>query len=267
MFENNENNELNKAPNKFGMPGGYFQQSANSIIQKIEWIEEHKAYPVLSGLKKESGFIIPANYFNEKETKLELLAFPTLASLNKTNRFKTPVNYFEDAEVIQFGNLSGFEENDLKGFEKLNSISKKNNFKVDGNYFTSTEEKITAALLNEKKETKVIKLFSAKLWYAAAAVLTITLGLWIYNQYYKTQELKDCGTLACVDKFDLVKEKNLEALDNDDLYELVDTKKLEEKLKDKPDTKAEDKTETNNIKKDIDTNLKNVSEEDLLDEI
>lgn len=263
MFENNENNELNKDSNKFGMPKDYFQKSANSIMQKIEWIEEHKAYPNLNALKKEGGFVVPANYFNGNETKLELLEFPTLISIAKTNSFKTPDNYFEELDLSYL--LNG--EKELIGFEKLNSLPRKNNFKVDENYFASSEEKISTALLHEKKEAKVIKLFSPKLWYAAAALLAITLGLWIYDQYYKVEELKDCGTLACVDKFDLVKAKNLETLDNDELYELVDTKKLEEKLKDKPEIKTEVKTETKTEKKDLDTSLKNVSEEDLLDEI
>jgi len=263
MFENNENNELNREPNKFGTPEGYFKKSAGSIIQKIEWIEEHKAYPFLSALKKDSGFVVPVNYFNETESKLELIDFPTLISIDKTNVFKTPENYFEELEALQLSNLLIDEENELKTFEKLNSIKKQNNFKVNENYFSASAEKLTAAVLNEKKEAKVIKLFSAKIWYAAAAVLTITLGLWIYNQYYKVEELKDCGTLACVDKFDLVKTKNLESLDSDDLYELVDTKKLEEKL----NNKTEDKSETKNEEKDLDTSLKNVSKEDLLDEI
>lgn len=263
MFENNENNELNREPNKFGTPEGYFKKSAGSIIQKIEWIEEHKAYPLLGALKKESGFVVPQKYFIDSESKLELLEFPTLFSLNRINKFKTPANYFEELETLQLSNLLIDEENELKAFEKLNAIKKQNSFKVDDKYFTTSKDKLIAAVLNEKKEAKVIKLFSAKIWYAAAAMLTITLGLWVYNQYYKVEELKDCGTLACVDKTDLVKTKNLEALDNDQLYELVDTKKLEEKLK----NKSEDKSENKNDKKDLDTSLKNVSQEDLLDEI
>jgi hypothetical protein len=263
MFENNENKDLNKEPNKFGLPKGYFDNSANSIIQKIEWIEEHKAYPFLSKLKKQSGFVVPTEYFSENESKLELLDFPTLFSLNRTNNFKTPANYFEELESLQFSNLLIDEEKELEAFEKLNAIKKQNNFKVDENYFNASTEKLTTAVLSEKKEAKVIKLFSPKVWYAAAAVLTITLGLWVYNQYYKVEEFKDCGTLACVDKFDLVKSKNLEALDNDELYELVDTKKLEEKLNNKADNKSENK----NNEKDLDTSLKNVSQEDLLDEI
>ena len=256
MDTNNENNSFNGEPNNFGLPKGYFQNSANSIINKIEWVEEHKEFPFLSKLKKESGFIVPANYFTETEIRLELIDLPTLNSLTKINGFKTPVNYFEELEEKQFAEL--FIENENL-FNKLNSIPKQNNFKVDENYFSSSEKKIASALLDDKKGGRVINLFSAKLFYAAAALLTITLGLWIYNHYYKVEEFGDCGTLACVDKVDLVKTRNLESIENDELYELVDTKKLEEKL--------ENKTTNKFNKKDIDTSLKNVSTDDLLDEI
>ncbi len=267
MFENNENNELSREPGKFGMPEGYFQKSANSIVQKIEWLEEHKAYPNLSALKKQSGFVIPNNYFNEKETQLELIDFPTLFSIDKTNAFKTPVNYFEELKTVHQFNLRNDANvgSELQSFKKLSAISKQNNFKVNQNYFNAFEEKLTGKLQTEK-EARVIRLFSAKTWYAAAAILTITLGLWFYNQYFKVAEVKDCGTLACVDKTDLVKAKNLENLDNDQLYELVDTKKLEEKLDNKTKEKTESKKDSSN-KKEADTSLKNVSTEDLLDEI
>lgn len=258
MDKNNENNSFKSEPNDFGVPRGYFQNSANSIINKIEWVDEHKEFPFLSKLKKESGFIIPEAYFNNNETKLELLEFPILFSLNKINGFKTPENYFETLEEKQ--TIEFFTDNEGENsFEKLNAIPKQNSFKVDENYFADFENKIKNTLLNAKKGAKVIKLFSPKMYYAAAAVLTITLGLWIYSQYFKVEELKDCGTIACLDKADLVKAKNLENIDNDELYELVDTKKLEEKLENKITNKTN--------KKDVDTSLKNVSTEDLLDEI
>lgn len=260
METNNENNNLNGEPTNFGMPKGYFQNSATSIINKIEWMEEHKVFPVLGELKKESGFVVPQNYFNQNETKLELLEFSKLFSLNKTNAFKVPNNYFEELEITQFSNLLVDNKNELQAFENLNAITKQNNFKVSNTYFKTTEEKITAILLNTKKGTKVINLFSSKVWYAAAALLAVALGFWTYSHYYKIVETGDCGTLACVDKVDLVKAKNLEILDNEQLYELVDTKKLEEKLENK---KSNNQTQN----EDLDTSLKNVSTEDLLDEI
>ena len=258
MDKNNENNHLNSEPNNFGLPQGYFQNSANSIIKKIEWVEEHKNFPALEKLKKQSGFIVPNDYFVTNENKLELIEFPKLSALNKINAFKTPANYFNELEEKQFVHF--FNENDLEILgEKLSTIPKQANFKVKENYFDSSAEKISNSLLNEKKGGKVIKLFSSKIYYAAAAILTITLGLWFYNHYFLVAETKDCGTLACVDKADLLKTKNLENLDNDQLYELVDTKKLEEKL--------ENKTNNTIKNEDIDTSLNNVSVDDLLDEI
>jgi hypothetical protein len=258
MDKNNENNHLNSEPDNFGLPQGYFQNSANSIVNKIEWVEEHKNFPALEKLKKQSSFIVPNDYFVNNENKLELIEFPKLSALNKINAFKTPANYFNELEEKQFVHF--FNENDLEILgEKLSTIPKQANFKVKKNYFDSSAEKISNSLLNQKKGGKLIKLFSPKIYYAAAAILTITLGLWFYNHYFLVAETKDCGTLACVDKADLLKTKNLENLDNDQLYELVDTKKLEEKL--------ENKTNNTTKNEDIDTSLNNVSVDDLLDEI
>ncbi len=258
MDKNSENNNLNSEPNKFGLPQGYFQNSANSIINKIEWLEEHKEFPFLAKLKKESGFVVPNDYFAASEHELELIDYPKLNALNKINAFKTPANYFDELEEKQFVKFFTESENE-NSFELLNSIPKQANFKVKDNYFGSSAEKISTTLLNEKKGGRIIKLLSPKIYYAAAAILTITLGLWFYDHYFMIEETKDCGTLACVDKVDLLKTKNLENIDNDQLYELVDTKKLEEKL--------ENKTNTKPNKEDIDTSLNNVSVDDLLDEI
>jgi len=259
MDNNKENNNFNSEPNNFGLPKGYFRNSANSIVNKIEWLDEHKEFPFLLNLKKDSGFIAPQNYFRDNEFKLELLAYPKLSSLIKTAGFKTPENYFKTIEEKQFIEL--FTDNENENSSKiLNTIPKKTAFKVDDDYFDVSAKKINSTLLNgNNKSGRVIKLFSPKFYYAAAAILTITLGLWIYNQYFKIEQLKDCGTLACVDKVDLLKAKNLESIDNDELYELVDTKKLEEKL--------ENKTNTKSKAKDIDTSLNDVSVDDLLDEI
>lgn len=256
MSKDFENNNFNEEPNNFGLPGDYFQRSAGSIMNKIEWMEEHKEFKRLSELKKETGFTIPENYFDNSEFRNELLAYPVLAIQNKRSGFKVPAYYFEEAEANELSKVLADEENELESFSKLNALKKQNPFAVKDGYFENSAEKITVSL---KKPAKVISLFSAKIWYsAAAAVFAITIGIWIYNQFFIIVE-KDCGTLACVDKQDLVKAKNLEALESDELYELVDTKKLEEKLKKEPASKTK--------KDEADTSLKNVSTEDLLDEI
>jgi len=259
MSKDFENNSINGEPNNFGLPDGYFKKSADSIFNKIEWIEEHKPYKRLTELKEKnnSGFIVPENYFDNLERKLELIAYPKLSTVKKQSGFIVPDNYFEDQEINELAKTLK-DGNERASFKNLAAIKKENPFAVEDNYFTESAERITSALTT--KPVKVIKLFGAKTWYsAAAAIVAVTIGIWIYNQYFKVSNTEDCGTLACVDKVDLVKTKNLENLESDELYELVDTKKLEEKLEVKSNRGAE--------KKEADTSLKNVDTEDLLDEI
>ena len=256
MSKDFENNNLNDSPNDFGLPGGYFQRSAGSILNKIEWIEEHKEYPRLSELKKEPGFAVPQNYFEASEAQLELLSCPNLVKKGKNTGFDVPKNYFSENEIISLSKALTGEANELQGYSRLNSLEKKNPFRLDENYFEKSGQQIISSV---NRPTKVVKLFGAKTWYSvAAAIFAITIGLWIYNYYFMPVVSKDCGTLACVDKTDLVKTKNLENLDEDQLYEIVNTKKLEEKLE-----KKENKKEI----KDADTSLKNISTDELLDEI
>ena len=83
------------------------------------------------------------------------------------------------------------------------------------------------------------------LWFAAAAVLTIVFSLWIYNAYFNQTEIidGDCNTLACIEKRELLKYK-LENLENEELYELVNTKQLEERLNKKEATDSLKTTDT-----------------------
>lgn len=266
MDNNLENNNKNNEQAKFGLPDGYFQKSASNIFNKIEWQEEHNQFPTLLGYKKKSGFIVPENYFSKKESKFELLEFEKLNSLKKNNPFKVPENYF-DEDVLKLVTLSQVEvSSELNEYKTLASLKKQNSFIVPNNYFVENEEKLkgfitessTSLSMTDKRQnkTKVISLFSPKMWYSVAALLVIAVGLWMYNSYYKTTELKDCGTLACVDKIDLVKAKHLESIETEDLYKLVNTKKLEDNLEKK-----------SNQKQSKDNSLDSVSTDDLLDEL
>lgn len=257
MSKDFENNNLNDSQNNFGLPEDYFKKSAGNILNKIEWVEEHKQYAKLSELKKETGFVVPETYFENTESKLELLAYPSLSKLDKNSGFIVPENYFEEREVAELSTVIN-DGDELSHTERLKTIRKQNPFSVNENYFEISAQKITTALA---KEAKVINLFGRKTMYSAvAAVMAIVLGLWIYNQYFKTVEAQDCGTLACVDKNDLVKAKNFENIDNEELYQLVDTKKLEQNLENKTKSNQKEKNGT-------DTSTKNISNEELLDEI
>lgn len=218
--EQENNNELNDSKG-FHMPDGYFDHFSVSVMNKIEWIKEHKEFPLLEKMKGKHGFVVPDQYFESSEVKHELLLYPQLSSLQKQNNFHVPDQYFEDLEsVLEFSNS---EETNLL----LSGIPKTNSFHVPENYFENNSQKITEQL---SVKTKVIQLFTAKTWYtAAAAVFVISLGLWLFSQYF-SPVTKDCGSLACIDKSELTKTKNLENVETDELYEVVDTKKLEESL-------------------------------------
>lgn len=252
-----ENNPLSSEPNNFGLPGDYFQRSAGSIFNKIEWQDEHKDYLQLLRHKNKDVFAVPLNYFDKSEAALELSGLPQLVALQKQNAFKVPDNYFEETEAVLFAGNSAFEDNELQAFEKLTLLSKQNVFKTPPHYFSDNSTSLVE-LLETKKTAKAVKLFSVKTRYAVAALLVIALGLWVYSFYF-TSEPEDCGTLACIDRVDLVKTKTLENLDNDELYEIVNTSKLEETL-----NTGTDKN-TNTIKTDSSSN--NDALDDMLDEI
>jgi len=259
MSKDFENNDMNKEPNNFGLPEGYFEKSAGSIFNKIEWMEEHKEFPQLAQLKKDTGFIVPGNYFEELENDLELLPYPNLSVQNKEPGFIVPEKYFEQLRVNELSKVLLDEENELQQFPFLNTVQKLNAFTVDENYFKDSEQKIISAL-SANADAKIIKLFSLKTWYtSAAAILTITFGLWLYNHYFKIETVKDCGTLACIDKADLLKAKMqvLESIDDEELNNLVDTKKLEEKLEKKEAKDSDDKNDS----------LKNSETEELIDNV
>ena len=257
MNDNFTNNNLNNEQANFGLPQDYFKKSATSIFNKIEWEEEHKNYAQLLKFKNKSGFSVPQNYFIDKEVRLELIAFEKLASFNKTNPFKVPQNYFE-TDGLQSITVSGFDlESELNNYKTLALLKKQNNFLVNENYFADNEVKLKAQLITNP--TKVIRLFSQRAWYSVAALLVIALGFWAYNNYFKIAEVKDCGTLACVDKIDLVNTKHLENIEAEDLYKIVNTKKLEQNL--------EKKSNNNQNLKITDTSLKSVSADELLDEL
>lgn len=284
MNDNFKNNNLNNEQANFGLPEGYFKKSAVSIFNKIEWEEEHKHYVELLKHKNKSSFVIPENYFTSAELKLELFPFEKLVSRKKNNPFVVPQNYFEtniSQYISQWAEISNSSfdsaQNDitsvtlsevevpseLKNYKILASLNKKNSFVVSQNYFIETEEKLKQQLTS--KPTKVINLFSQKAWYSVAALLVIALGFWAYNNYFKIAEEKDCGTLACVDKVDLVKAKHLENIEAEDLYKLVNTKKLEENLDKKVALTGSDNN--NNNKENVDSSLKSVSSDELLDEL
>lgn len=219
----------------FGLPGGYFQRSAASVMNKIEWIEEHRPYAKLSALKDNSGFSVPGGYFDKLELRTELIELPMLGRFVKKNVFSTPPGYFEDLEVLELSNVIGEGE-----FKPLFPGSQ-GSFTVKKDYFAYKEKQLRQLLAADKKPARLIVLFGQKAWLAAAAILLLAIGFWAYSLYVQPLPVNDCGTMACVDKNEVLRSKSLETIDTDELYELIDTKKLEKKLDQKSGGTTENK--------------------------
>lgn len=258
MSNENKNNQFNEEPGNFGLPEGYFQKSASSVMNKIEWMEEHKDFPKLVAIKDGSGFVVPENYFLKNEQKLELIQYPSLSSVQNTNTFSVPRNYFEEIETLEFTKIFGEDKEELDAFDKLRSLKKQNTFIIPENYFSTNAKRLTDLI--QPEQTKIIFLFSRRVAYALAAMLLVVTGVWIYNFYSVPVTVEDCGTIACLDKQDLVKTKNLERLEDEELYELVDPAALKRKLED-PGLKGP------GMKENKDSSLNEISAEDLLDDI
>jgi len=236
-----ENNPLNSSQSDFGLPGGYFQHSALAIANKIEWQEEHKQFPLLLQHKGVNGFSVPAGYFNRSEARLELLDLEQLSALPKHNSFAVPEQYFAEAELQSLGSGLGSETQELAGLKILNALPKRHPFKTPEGYFAAQAQQVNTLLA---KDARVIRLRPSRAWYAAAALLMLALGFWAYNAYFKPVETGDCGTIACLDKQELINAKTLENLENEELYELVNSKKLEEKLNNSSDKKEKITTDS-----------------------
>ncbi|MBL7931269.1 MAG: hypothetical protein JNL60_05190, partial [Bacteroidia bacterium] len=199
MEDGTKNNQDFKGEGKFHLPGDYFEKSAQSIVNKIEWEEEHKPYPQLLKWRNKHGFCLPDGYFKGKEARLEQIEFPFLKDLAANPGFSVPGEYFEAAEFQTYEQFKAEEQDELSSFRTLSSIPKRNSFYLPQEYFVSNEAHVNALLASEPK-TKIISLFRKGFAYSAAAILLVVISLWVYNYYFKPIEVKDCGTIACVDR-------------------------------------------------------------------
>ena len=232
-------------------------------MNKIAWQDEHKEFAFLLKLKRalsanHCGFVVPQDYFGLNAGNLDIVTYSELYKVKNKPVFTVPSDYFEKAEVSELAKVISDSEDELHSFTQLNWLKYKAGFVIPANYFEKNKSQLNSNLV-KKEVGRIIHLFTKRLAFAAAAIVVLSLGFWIFSFYFTTIEVKDCGTMACIDKNDLVKTKNLENLDNDELYELVNSSKLEKKLEAKEIKKENKKT--------TDSDFKNLSAEDLLDEM
>lgn len=235
----NEENFLSQweKKNSFALPKGYFDSFSARVMNKIEHEQELAAYKMLSENRKKS-FSVPNNYFadlsNALTYKYELSVFPKLASSKKPVLKALPENYFENLEKKVVDKLE--LESELKEFSVLSSIPKKNVFKVAPAYFEGKSEDVKEKIHIAKQESGVVRqlisgLFKPQMAIAASLVLIVGLSaIWYFNQKDTTILKGDCMTLACLEKNEILNEKNIQDFDDESLYEMVDEALLDQQL-------------------------------------
>ncbi len=230
-MKNEENSKPKKNENNpFSLPDGYFDSFSQKMMHKIELAEELKEFKLLSSIDKKLPFVTPDNYFAHIEVKNELAAYPKLSSVKTENGFVVPELYFEtSAKTIT---------NKIELTEELSHRMRAGMFIEQG---------------HESGVIKILHLvFSKKTAYAIAAMLVISLGLYFYNSGEETV-IADCGTLACMDKKEILKSDQVSNMDEESLMKLVDPVQLSKNLKEAAKS-SDKKDETNYILENADVN-------------
>jgi hypothetical protein len=242
----------------FVLPEGYFDSFSSRLINKIEAEQELADYKMLASLKKPLLLSVPKDYFNSLsdilEYKYEISVYSTLSKTSKPVLKSLPTNYFEGLEkkIIDKMEL----ESELKEFSVLSSIKKQNNFKIASEYFDNsaeeTKEKIHIKSTNQPTVFRqlVASLFRPQMAIAASLVILIGLSaLWYFNRH--TDEMitpsGDCHTLACLEKNEILNEKNIQNFDDENLYEMVDADALDKKMN--TENKTNDSSKIKSLKK------------------
>ncbi len=260
MNPNEENNKPNKENNPFSVPGDYFSSFSQKMMHKIELAEELKEFKLLSSINKELPFVTPQGYF---ESKSELAQYPTLNVLRNISVFEIPENYFEESAARLKEKISLAEE--MSAYPTLNSIDKLNAFEVPDDYFESFSHKVRETLHEDEAGAfaKVLHIvFSKKTAYAIAAMLVVSIGLYLFNMDNGTVNT-DCNSVACLDKNEIIKTNQLNSFDEEALIEAVNTDELQKNLNnvlEQNTTTSEEESKENYILENVDVN-------DITDEI
>ncbi len=225
MDLNRENNKSKKEGNPFSMPDGYFDSFAKKMMHRIELADEIKEFKILSSLDKTVPFNTPVGYF---DTKSELMQYPTVFALRNKAVYSVPENYFEVSAKAIRNNIELAEE--LTAYPLLSGITKHYSFVTPNGYFDDLSLRLRGNKDQDNTSGKIIRLiFSKKAAYALAAMLVISLGLYFYNSKTEAADT-GCNTLACLDRREIVKENQLNSMDEDALLEMVNTEELSKNL-------------------------------------
>ncbi|MGQ0828524.1 MAG: hypothetical protein ACT4ON_09035 [Bacteroidota bacterium] len=225
--------------NPFVVPTGYFGALPGILLNKIEVIQELEQYPTLSAVSKVRLFSVPQNYFikneNLLEYKYELVTFNELGKIPKLSLKPLADEYLDAISTKVLKQIEQAEE--LKNYSTLSAIDKKKVFDVSPDYFDTVADKVKERYHAEKDQKVSVfeqllnTILKPKIAFAYSIVLITAVGLAVYfNQPNTLLQSSDCKTLACLERNELLNDRTMQNLDEDNLYDLVDVDELDRQL-------------------------------------
>ena len=238
--------------NSFIAPEGYFEALPSRLMNRIEFEQELQNYQTLSDIDRKLKFTVPQNYFidleNILEYKFEQYTYTELSKTPKSGLSMPSVDYFAGLENKIMNRIE--LESELKEFKTLSSLEKKNSFATTPGYFESNAQVVKQKYPDVKPfGAGIVKQLNATIFsqkMAIAAGLALILGIsaiWYFSQNGSPVQSGDCQTLACLEKHELLNDKNIHEFSEENLYDMVDLEELDKIV-------SEDDIITDSIKKD-----------------
>ena len=227
----------------FAVTEGYFDAFTNRLLNKIEHENELIELSSLTTIHRQLKFTVPKNYFSSLQhilqLKYETIAHPILNKVEKPVLKSLPTGYFEAFDKKLNARME--LDNELKEFSVLSSKEKKNNFKLVPDYFENSTDEVKEKIHAKHESTNILEqiiefIFKPKMAFALG--LAVILGfttIWYFNNKQDTNfKTGDCKTLACLEKNELLNDKNIPDFDDENLYEMVDVEMLDKQITKKP---------------------------------
>lgn len=163
-----------------------------------------KDVPLLASLKREDGFAVPENYFDNLSSEImSQIKIKDLAG--KKSDFQVPEIYFETLEN-KVNSAILLEEN------KDSLLDNHGGFIIPNNYFENNKAKIISKTRTEKSTFgKIISLKFIK--YAAAACILLTASFGIYFNIQRTNNINYQLSKLPDDDIETYLKQNVEAAD------------------------------------------------------
>lgn len=223
----------------FTMPTDYFNALEQRIINKIEAAEEASEFSILAGINKQNEFIIPDNYFAKAENILEHKV--ELEGLSELSKITKPVLKLFTSEYLNsltetITNKITLQD-ELKEYATLYSLEKENAFAISADYFDTIADSVKEKV-HSKSKVRIsiidnILAFIFKPKYSVAFGILVIIGVSSVIYFNKNKTVitdGDCKTLACLEKREMLNERTVREMDDENLYDMVDVDKLDEQL-------------------------------------